>query len=181
MAFKNIVGVGDGNRDNGASCFFRHFQASFFKGQHPVFRMGISGALRENTHGDSLFNVVNSSQNHFQSRLHIFPIQKETVQPFHPVRKQRITQHGVFGNIAGQPRASGIGNYNVKIAEMVGNVEDSLIFRHMLFPNHRNFRACQFEHHPKSPLDNPKAADIRPIRIELFNHPLDQQNRNGKN
>ena len=71
---------------------------------------------------------------------------------FHPVFKQRITQHFFFGDIAGGSWNPYIGHQDVKIAPMVADVENRPVRWHIFFPDDGNFNAC-----------NPQAATERPF------------------
>ena len=103
----------------------------------------VSGAFREDADRDTGLDQLDTRQDGFQSFFYIFPVKEETVEIMHPVWKQRYLLHLSFGNIAGQPRAAGVGEKNIKKTSVVAYIQNGFIRRNQFFANNSNFYTGQ--------------------------------------
>ena len=137
----------------------------------------VSGALREDTYGNSGFHIISSLKDGFQSLFDVFSVEEETVEIPHPVGKQRVTFHFFFGNITGTDRAAAVGQQNVKITSVIRHIENSLIFRDILFTDDGDLGTCDPQDKFKYGLYHTQRADILGHWRELADDPFHQKNR----
>ena len=133
MVFPDLCGVGDGDRDDRAAGLGSHLHTAFLKRQHPAVLA--AGPLRKNTDGDTLFYIFYAGQYDLHTGFDIGTVKEQTVKPLHPVTEERCLQHLCFCHISGQIRTLGIGQKNIKIAAVIANVEDRLVFGDILSAN----------------------------------------------
>ena len=95
----------------------------------------------------------------------------------HPVGKQRVTFHFFFGNITGTDRAAAVGQQNVKITSVIRHIENSLIFRDILFTDDGDLGTCDPQDKFKYGLYHTQRADILGHWRELADDPFHQKNR----
>lgn len=182
MCFKQFCRVGNGNGNNRASCSDCDFKASFMEGEKIQFAAGfISGAFRKDTDGNSLFYLVDGSQNGFHTFFKIFPVQKQTVKIFHPGREKGNGLHLFFCHIAGQVRTKDIGQKDIEVASVVSDVEDGLVFWHVLMPFDRDLCPGHFQDNTEDGLDDPQGTDILCPFAEHAHDPFSNEDRNGQN
>ena len=85
-------------------------ETTVMKWQHIGFVcIFVSGALREDTYGNSGFHIISSLKDGFQSLFDVFSVEEETVEIPHPVGKQRVTFHFFLCNITGTDWAAAVG------------------------------------------------------------------------
>ena len=138
-------------------------------------------SLRKDTDGNSGFHFVNGGEDRLQSLFDILPVQKQTVEISHPVGKQGIFRHFLFGHIAGAARAAHIGEKNVKIAPVVADVQDRGIGGNVFFADHSHLRTCDPQDETEYALDDPQRTDVLRHGRKLPDDPFHQQNGDGKN
>ena len=175
MSFPDLCRVGNGDRDDRTAGLGCHFHTSFFEWKH--LAIFASGSFRENTDGDSLFDIVYASQDHLHTGTHVTAVQKQTVQPFHPVAEQRIFEHLCLCYIAGQIRTLRIGQQNIKIAAVVAYIENSLILWDIFMTNIIDLRTCYPQNKFENTLNHAKGADVSGTGIYFPDEPFDQQDR----
>ena len=96
----------------------------------------------------------------------------------HPVREQRYLLHLSFGNIAGQSRAAGVGEKNIKKASVVAYIQNGFIRRNQFFANNSNFYTGQPQDKTKNRLDQMQRTDILCVGFEFTDDPFNDKNRN---
>src|SRR5699024_1757979 len=90
MGFKDFRRIVDGNRNYRAICLRCNLKASLMEGEHfQLAVMFVSGPFRKDTDGHTVFDLIYSSENGFQSFFDILSVQKKAVEIFHPVGQQR--------------------------------------------------------------------------------------------
>ena len=140
----------------------------------------VACALRENTDGNTGFDLFHGGEDDLQPLLHVAAVQEQTVKILHPVGEQRIALHLLFGNIAGADRTTAVGEKNIKIAPMVSDIENRRVLGHVFFSDDRNLYPGDFENKAKSCLDDPKRADILFQGSKFSNDPFCNQQRGGQ-
>lgn len=179
MAFKDGDRIIHADGDDGTAGFFRDLKRTAVKGQQTQLLTGIAGPLRKDTDGDPVLDIVDGLKDGLQTFLGVVPVQKEAVDPLHPVPQQGIAQHLFFGDIPGQPSASGIGKENVKITSVITNVQDRLI-RYVFLPDHGDLRSGDEQHKFKGSLHQAQTLVISGLLVETAEDSFEKQDRNAQ-
>ena len=90
----------------------------------------------------------------------------------HPVDQKGPPQHFSFGDITGGSGNAYIGDEDVKIAPVVSNIKDRLIFRDIFLPNDGNIGNCKKKSDAESTLHNGKRTFIFEGHVEFSNDPF---------
>ena len=83
MVFKNSGRVHNGHGNDGNIAFFGDLEAAFMEREESILGL-IPGTFGENTDRNTVFHLINGSQDRFQPGLDILAVQEETVQILHP-------------------------------------------------------------------------------------------------
>lgn len=113
-----------------------------------------AASFREDADGDAGFYFFDSGEDGLHALFDVVSVQKETVQIFHPVRKERHLYHADLCDVAGGPWHPHIGHDNVKIASVIADVENGFILWNVLFADHRDGYAGEKEDTAESPVDD---------------------------
>ena len=149
----------DGDRNDRTAGFCCNFERSFMKREHlQLIRTGVSGTLRENHDGYAVTDQVDAGKDRLESLPYVAPIEKLTVQQFHPVREGRDFQHFLFGNIAGQPAAACICQDDIEVTSMIADIKNRNILWNTVFADDGNFCAGQKGNNFESSLYNPQGS-----------------------
>lgn len=163
MGFKNLSGIIQTDRDNRTSRLFRNLKGPSLKGRRlnssPVFLVP-SGKYR-----------WKSRSLHSQSPEESFSCPASDLRgpetgSIHTSSRWREEESSPspFGNISGEPRASGIGQQNIEITSVISHKQDRLI-RNILKSDHRSIYARDFQDTFKTPLHNPQGRKIAHLPV----------------
>ena len=181
MGFKDFRRIVDGNRNYRAICLRCNLKASLMEGEHfQLAVMFVSGPFRKDTDGHTVFDLIYSSENGFQSFFDILSVQKKAVEIFHPVGQQRNGLHFFFGNVAGSVRTEHISQKNIKVTSVISNIEHCLIFWDPFMADDGDVCPGYFQDHPEHSLNDPKRADVFFPLVLLSENPFSQQYGNGQ-
>ena len=161
IGLPDIGGIADRYRDDRTFCPGCDLKASVMEWQHiQLIGIFVSGSLGEDADGNAGFHIVGSLEDGLKSLFDIFSVKEETVEIVHPVGEQRVTLHFFFCHIAGTSRAAAVCEQNVKIASVVGNIENCLIFGDILLTDHSYPGSCKPQDKLKDGLYHAQGADI---------------------
>lgn len=178
MCLKNFCGIVHRHRDDRTSGFAGNFETSLMERKEFQFILVfVPGSFREDADGDAGFDLFNSGKDGFQSLFDILSVKEEAVEVTHPVGKQRVTFHFFLCNITGTDRAAAVGQQNVKITSVIRHIENSLIFRDILFTDDGDLGTCDPQDKFKYGLYHTQRADILGHWREFADDPFHQKNR----
>ena len=95
--------------------------------------------------------------------------------------KKRNFSHGVFGNVTGESRTSGISDNNVKITSMISDIKNRNIFWNISSPITVSLTPQIKHNHTECPLHHAKTADIGGMAVAFTDNPFYKENWNTKN
>ena len=169
MGLEDLCGIVNSDRDYGTAGLSGDLKTSFMEGKHFQFAFAsASGTFGEDTDGYAIFNFLNGSEYGFHPLFNIFPVQKQTVQIFHPVGQKRDGFHFFFCNVAGSVRTEDIGKENIEITPVVPDIQDRLIFWDLFMAQGRNMSSGYFQDQSEYGLDESERTDIFFFSDQIF-------------
>ncbi len=121
MVFKQGRGVYDGDGDHGSAALFRDLKAAVVEGKEGVIDF-VPCAFREDEDRDAAFCLVDGREDRLDAFLYVFAVQEQAVHVGHPTAEQEPFEHFLFGDIARGPWNAHIGQKDVEVASVIGNI-----------------------------------------------------------
>ena len=168
------------HEDDGTAGFLGHFKSALLEGEKlGLILVFVPCAFREDTHGNSSFDLLNAGEDGLKSFLDVCPVQEKTVKTFHPCGKKRDFFQTVLCHIAVEPGSAGVGDDDVEEAPVVSDIKDRNVLRHMFLADVRYFYSCQPLEQPEYELNDMKRAFVTKLRVLFSDEPFHHKDRNG--
>ena len=137
----------------------------------------VSGSFRIDEDRDTVFDLIDGSQDHLHTLADVASIKEKTIHIDHPDIEKRNLEDFLLGNKACWSWNPWISKYDIKDTAVVTNIEDCLICWNIFFADDSSFNAAKERYYIKGPADDGKGNGLLGPGIELTNNQENALNR----